>query len=166
VEVRGYNPANTTLTCWTPNDGFYVRMTPQGRVTKGYWRRFRRYRDKYWADGLLSFGENWKYWSPGFAQYGCQSRRTGLTCANHFASLLIAQGANVVFVSRQIGHASVATTLNIYAHLFDGAEHAESTSAKREASFGNVLETKGGNQPQSEATAASGEVVSLQALSD
>ena len=58
-------------------------MTAQGRVTKGYSRTFRGHRDKYWADGLLSFGENWKYWTPGFAQYGCRSRKTGLTCGNH-----------------------------------------------------------------------------------
>jgi hypothetical protein len=83
-----------------------------------------------------------------------------------FASLLIAQNANVVFVSRQVGHASVATTLNVYAHLFDGAEHAESTSAKLEASFAYVLETNGRNQSQNQAGAAGGEVVSLQGFSD
>jgi integrase len=56
-----------------------------------------------------------------------------------FASLLIAQGANVVFVSRQLGHASPNTTLGFYAHLFDGAEHAKRTSDLLEASFGHVL---------------------------
>jgi len=33
-----------------------------------------------------------------------------------FASLLIAKGLDVVFVSRQLGHASPATTLGVYAH--------------------------------------------------
>ena len=61
-----------------------------------------------------------------------------------FASLLIAQGENVVWVSRQLGHESPNTTLRVYAHLFDGAEHAERTSAALAASFGSVLEARGG----------------------
>lgn len=40
-----------------------------------------------------------------------------------FASLLIAEGAGVVFVSRQLGHASPAITLRFYAHLFNQARH-------------------------------------------
>ena len=41
-----------------------------------------------------------------------------------YASLLIAQGVNVAFAARQLGHASVSTTLNVYTRLFDHAEHA------------------------------------------
>ena len=33
-----------------------------------------------------------------------------------FAPLLIAQGGNVVFVSRQLGHASPSITLDAYGH--------------------------------------------------
>ena len=40
-----------------------------------------------------------------------------------YASLLISEGLNVVFVSRQLGHASPDITLRVYAHLFDQAEH-------------------------------------------
>jgi integrase len=58
-----------------------------------------------------------------------------------FASLLISQGANVVFVSRQLGHASPAITLHVYAHLFDRAQHAETTKSLLERSFSNVLAT-------------------------
>jgi integrase len=57
-----------------------------------------------------------------------------------FASLLIAQGADVVFVSRQIGHANPSITLGIYSHLFDRAQHAERTSALLEAGFGSLLD--------------------------
>lgn len=57
-----------------------------------------------------------------------------------FASLLIAGGANVVFVSRQLGHASPDITLRVYAHLFDAAEHAQRASSALEASFGAVLD--------------------------
>ena len=60
-----------------------------------------------------------------------------------FASLLIAQGTNVVFVSRSLGHASPDITLRVYAHLFDSAEHAERTSAILEASFGDSLYRRG-----------------------
>ena len=35
-----------------------------------------------------------------------------------FASILIAQGRDPVFVSRQLGHTNAAITLRVYAHLF------------------------------------------------
>ena len=47
--------------------------------------------------------------------------------------------ANVVFVSRQLGHASPDITLKVYAHLFDHAEHAKRTSDALEARFGAIL---------------------------
>jgi integrase len=63
-----------------------------------------------------------------------------------FASLLIAQGADVVFVSRQLGHANASITLTVYAHMFDSERHAERTSAMLEAAFGTTLETTTGEQ--------------------
>jgi integrase len=46
------------------------------------------------------------------------------------ASMLIREGADVVFVARQLGHANPAITLRVYAHLFD----SEAQSARmREA---------------------------------
>ena len=47
------------------------------------------------------------------------------TLRHTFASILIAQGHDVVFVSRQLGHANPAITLKVYAHLFDAARHAD-----------------------------------------
>ena len=58
-----------------------------------------------------------------------------------FASLLIAQGVNVAFASRQLGHASVSTTLNVYTHLFDHAQHAATVMERLEGRFGDVLRT-------------------------
>lgn len=55
------------------------------------------------------------------------------------ASILVAEGLNVVYVSRQLGHASPDITLRIYAHLFDRAEHAQRASAALEAGFGHLL---------------------------
>lgn len=57
-----------------------------------------------------------------------------------FASILVAQGENVVYVSRQLGHASVKQTLDTYAHLIDRAEHAQRASERLESSFGAILE--------------------------
>lgn len=62
-----------------------------------------------------------------------------------FASLLIADGADVVFVSRKLGHASVKTTLDVYAHLFDAAEHGQRFRDALESAFGKVLESSSGN---------------------
>jgi integrase len=56
-----------------------------------------------------------------------------------FASLLIAQGRNVVYVSRQLGHADPAITLRVYADLFDRKEHAERHRDEMEAEYGSVL---------------------------
>lgn len=56
-----------------------------------------------------------------------------------YARLLIASGANVPFVSRQLGHADPSITLKVYAHLFEAAEHAAKTTAALEAEFGAVL---------------------------
>jgi hypothetical protein len=92
-----------------------------------------------------------------------------------FASLLIAQGADVVFVSRQLGHANPSITLSVYAHLFEGARHAEKTSALLEAAFGELvdgtmLETTTGEQRRNGHPATSApaplEVVDLQGYGD
>jgi integrase len=72
-----------------------------------------------------------------------------------FASLLIAHGMNVVFVSRQLGHSSPNVTLNVYAHLFDRAEHGQRAKDAMEAAFGNVLETADGDKRQTSLAARS-----------
>jgi integrase len=53
--------------------------------------------------------------------------------------LLIAEGLNVVHVSRQLGHASPAITLDHYAHLFDRHEHAQRARDALESGFGAML---------------------------
>ena len=52
-----------------------------------------------------------------------------------YASLLIAQGLNVIFVSRQLGHAFPSFTLNTYGGLFDRVENANRAAAGLEAAF-------------------------------
>jgi integrase len=61
------------------------------------------------------------------------------TLRHTFASLLIAQGHDPVFVSRQLGHASPTITLNTYAHLFDNARHARAARDQLDAEYRDVL---------------------------
>jgi integrase len=56
-----------------------------------------------------------------------------------FASILIAQGHDPVFVSRQLGHANAAITLRVYAHLFDAERHAAKARKRLEADYGRIL---------------------------
>jgi integrase len=60
-----------------------------------------------------------------------------------FASLLIAKGLNVVFVSRQLGHANPTVTLGTYAHLFERADHAQAAREALQASYAATI-TPGG----------------------
>ncbi len=50
-----------------------------------------------------------------------------------YASLLIANGLNLAFVGRQLGHANPTITLNTYAHLFAQADHADTAREALEA---------------------------------
>jgi integrase len=60
-------------------------------------------------------------------------------CRHTFASLLIAQGLDIVFISCQLGHANPSTTLRIYAHLFDRANHEARMRETLSAAFGQLL---------------------------
>lgn len=86
-------------------------------------------------------------------------------CRHTFASLLIAQGRDVVHVSRQLGHANPSITLTVYAHLFDEQRHADDTRAALSARFGSLLEQAmeqtAGDQPRSAAVGGGGEVVAI-----
>jgi integrase len=56
-----------------------------------------------------------------------------------FASLLIAQGRDPVFVADQLGHSSPAITLRVYAHLFRAAKQAQAARDDLEAAYGELL---------------------------
>jgi hypothetical protein len=47
---------------------------------------------------------------------------------------------DVVFVSRQLGHASPNITLGVYGHLFEQRAHTERARDELEAAFGAVLQ--------------------------
>jgi integrase len=57
-----------------------------------------------------------------------------------YASLLISRGLNVVFVSRQLGHANPSITLQVYAHLFERADHAQAARTALDASYASINE--------------------------
>ena len=69
-----------------------------------------------------------------------------------FASLLIEQGAHVKYISEQLGHASVQTTLDRYGHLFDQSYADE--SAKLEKALADALTPASGLQAVLVQTAA------------
>jgi integrase len=78
-------------------------------------------------------------------------RRAGLSpirwhdLRHTFASLLIAGGANITFVSRQLGHSSSQITLSVYAHLLDREEQAQRTREMLEAALGDAV--RGASSP-------------------
>ena len=53
---------------------------------------------------------------PDLSLYGLHSFR------HLFASLLVNQGVDIVTVSGALGHSTVSTTLNVYAHMFQTAQ--------------------------------------------
>jgi integrase len=56
-----------------------------------------------------------------------------------FASILIAQGHDVQFVSRQLGHSKTSTTWDTYVHLFEAQRHAQDARDQLEAEYGGML---------------------------
>jgi integrase len=57
-----------------------------------------------------------------------------------FGSHLVRQGADVVTVSRQMGHARPSITLDVYSHDFAVVQHQESIAGKLEGAFGGILD--------------------------
>jgi integrase len=46
---------------------------------------------------------------------------------------------NVVFVSRQLGHANPTITLGVYAHLFERADHAATARDALDSSYAATM---------------------------
>jgi integrase len=56
-----------------------------------------------------------------------------------YASMLIGSGLDVVFVSRQLGHANPNVTLRVYAHVFARREHADRARAALSITYAAVV---------------------------
>ena len=79
-----------------------------------------------------------------------------------FASMLIAAGADVVFVARQLGHANPAITLRVYAHLVDSEAQGTRMRDALEARFGgNAVVTGDRESGGDTGTVPSANVVSM-----
>jgi integrase len=66
--------------------------------------------------------------------------RSSLHSLRHgYASMLIGSGLDVVFVSRQLGHANPNVTLRVYAHVFARREHADRARAARSVNYAAVV---------------------------
>lgn len=66
-----------SLICWTPNDGFTVRMTSKNRPSRSYVRG-NRGDDAVASDApILRFGQRWRSGS-----FTCRSKTNGLRCIN------------------------------------------------------------------------------------
>lgn len=77
------NAERSPLICWTPNDGFTVRMYADGRVSKSYQKANRNFKDKFFAADLLGYNKWWFHMtSVADLKYACVSRTNGLTCKN------------------------------------------------------------------------------------
>lgn len=63
------------------------------------------------------------------------------TFRHTYASLMLAGGANVLQLSRALGHHSPAFTLTVYTHLLDG-EHAPALSLTSELRAGSPPATR------------------------
>jgi integrase len=60
-----------------------------------------------------------------------------------FGSHLIRQGADVVTVSRQMGHARPSITLDIYSQEFAAVQHRDSLASKLTEAFSGILVVSG-----------------------
>jgi integrase len=59
-----------------------------------------------------------------------------------FGSHLVRQGADVVTVSRQMGHARPSITLDVYSHDFAAVQHRDDIALKLTDAFGGILATR------------------------
>jgi integrase len=87
--------------------------------------------------GPLSPNALSKEWSKAAASIGIKATFHALRHTH--VSHLIEAGVNVVKISRRVGHADVATTLNVYAHLFDAREDKSAEAIN--AAVAALLET-------------------------
>lgn len=69
---------------------------------------------------------------------------TAHTLRHTYASVLIAQGHDPVYVAAQMGHARPSITLDTYAHLFARAKNAEKHRSALDAEFGRIVEPVSG----------------------
>jgi integrase len=111
--VRLVGPLAAELREWSlaagrPAEGALVIATAEGRAwTKTDWQIWRR-----------------DHWAPACRQAGLPEVPRPYDLRHSFASLLLAEGRQPLYVAKQLGH-SVAVLLSTYAHLLPEFEDAE-----------------------------------------
>jgi integrase len=81
-----------------------------------------------------------RVWAKAVERAGLGDEGYDLHHLRHsFAGVLISQGHDVVFVSRQLGHATPVITLGTYSHLFDARDKAQQARDALEAEFGSLI---------------------------
>lgn len=90
-----------------------------------------------------------RVFGPALKRAGLNTTRMRWHDLRHtYASILIAQGEDAVYVSEQLGHADAAITFRVYAHLFDRGERRQQAAARLDASHGKLLENAPGDSRQ------------------
>jgi len=90
-----------------------------------------------------------RVFAPALKRAGLDGSRLRWHDLRHtFASILVAQGEDAVYVSEQLGHADASITLRLYAHLFDRVERRQQAAARLDASHGKLLENAPGDSRQ------------------
>jgi integrase len=103
------------LTAGRPPDHILILHDGEGRArTKAAWQVWRRDR-----------------WAPACRAVGLDPVPRPYDLRHSFASLLLAEGRQPLYVARQLGH-SLAVLLSTYAHLLAEFEHRESINAEDE----------------------------------
>jgi integrase len=92
---------------YTYREGESDRVVFQNPVTERHWNDAR--------------SQNDHYWKPTLAKLNIAARRAYNT-RHTYASLRLSMGADPYYISRQLGHESLTTTLKTYALYIDGAK--------------------------------------------
>jgi len=81
-----------------------------------------------------------RVWAKALDRGGLADEGYALHHLRHtFASILVGQGHDVVFVSRQLGHATAGFTLSVYSHLFDARVKAKQARDALQEEFGALI---------------------------
>jgi integrase len=76
-----------------------------------------------------------RVWAPALAKAGLRHVRIH-SLRHTFASLLIAQGEDLKYVSSQLGHASITITVDRYGHLLPGQKRQAAARLERQLAAG------------------------------
>jgi len=117
-----------------------MRQKPKTFVANGaiFWNPNTR---KPWADEQVQR----RYWIATLARLGIRHRDAYQT-RHTFATLTIMDGVNAVWVGRQMGHASLRMTLDVYAKWIDKADRGRERDKASMAFRGREFAAEGGSK--------------------